>query len=126
MKAFYGKQKVMNKAGISQSIVKQWLEELGCIVAEVSHPNANGVDITAIKNGKSFTFEVKTAIYTARQWRVNKTNTSGKKCDYIAIVLPDNHVLFDSMKNHLILCSKNGNRNLTDIVNLHKWMAKRV
>ena len=126
--SFYGKEKIkekyLNKASKSQKIVRAWLETVGAIVAEVNHPSTNGIDLTAIKNNKSYTFEVKTAIFSARTWKINPVNTSGKKCDFIAIVLPDNHVIFEPMQNHLLQCNNNGIRTITNSVNFHNWLTE--
>lgn len=69
--------------------------------------------------GSRFTIEVKTASERrgrTDQWRVGSLGKSGFKSEYIAIVLPKGNFIIETMKNHLKFCSKDGGRNVSEMV----------
>lgn len=112
------------KARISQAVVIDFLKNNNFEVAEVSHPNANGIDIVAIKNGRSFSFEVKSVIKTTRMWRINKlTNT---KSDYIAVVMPSGRIWFETTEDWQKCCNDSGSRSITKLVNLDLKLLKEA
>lgn len=111
--AFYG------KAQQSQSIVRKLLEESGFTVAEVGSVTTNGVDLVAIKNGRHYSIEVKSACKTKRAWIIKKVTAP---CDFVAIVMPTQDVHFDRIADHEKLTSKNGNRMITQLVHLYQLL----
>lgn len=130
MLAFHSDQKVkdkyvqrLSKAANSVLIVKGWLELKGFNVSTPKHPNSNGIDLTAMKNGETLTFEVKSVIYDGTSWRVNRC--SNTDATYITFVLPSGNVHIDTMSDHLRLCAIDGSRRLTKLVKLDSIMADK-
>lgn len=113
--AFHGDPKLkedlvanrVSKATRSLMIVRDYLVRHGFTVAKLNHPNANGVDIAV----------------TGRAWRVSKFHNV---TDYVAIVMPDSSVHFDTFQDHAALCSKDGSRRITGLVNLYAMMATEL
>jgi len=102
----------------SEKIVATYLHENGFVVAVSNSENSNGIDVVAIKDAKYFTVEVKTACKASKSLNVKPIGKSGKVCDYIAIVTPNGNVIFNTMEEHLKLCSKKGTRGVTKLVRL--------
>lgn len=111
----------LSKARNSQTRVVNFLKRNGFVVAEVNHPYANGMDIHAIKNGKGFSIEVKTVVYTSRSCRISPLHP---KCEYIAIVLPNGVIHFESTKDWNALTDKNGYRRITTLCNLLQLLSE--
>jgi hypothetical protein len=98
--------------------VAGYFEKNGWNVACSESESQNGYDLVCIKDNKYITVEVKKAFFSCRSWRVTPVSRKSRNSRYIAIVLPDGFIHIESMKDHMALCSKNGNRCVTDICNL--------
>lgn len=120
MKAYLDNPK-LHRAITSVAIVRTHLIDLGFEVTTPNHPNANGVDLTVMKDGHAFTVEVKSASRTTRSWRVPKCHTIS---DYIAIVMPNTSVRLEVMSDHLRLCGSDGSRHITRLVKLIELLEK--
>lgn len=106
----------LNKA---EKTVRKALKMKGFSLDNQRDEKHNGIDIVAIKDGVALLIEVKKAKRHNRAWQVDPvSNKQQVTCNTIAIVLPDNEVLFEPMSQHIKLCSKNGVRYLTEVVNL--------
>jgi len=107
----------IDKANLSQRRVVEFLKDHNFILSEVKSPTTNGIDIVAIKDSKNISVEVKSVIRSSRSWKVRKPNI---KSDYIAVVMPSGTIHFESMSDWLSLCSKDGSRSITKLVNLYE------
>lgn len=106
-----------NKA---ETKVRQILYNRGFALDDQKDERHSGVDIVAMKNGKVFLIEVKKANYHNRAWQVDAVSKKQREvCDTIAIVTPKG-IFIQPMKEHLKLCTKNGMRYVTEMVNLIK------
>lgn len=103
------------KAGYSNTIAET-LNKRGWSCFDIKSDNANGPDITIAKNGRSFRAEIKKACKSSRAWKTTPVGPSGKKCELIIIVLPNEEILIQPMSEHLRLCSKGGWRFITELV----------
>jgi hypothetical protein len=75
--------------------------------------NANGPDLTAIKNNRAYTIEIKRARVTKRgSIQVPPVEKNRIHDDMIAIVLPNERVLLGSMEDHMNLCTPKGYRTI--------------
>lgn len=88
----------------------------GWKVFDIKHDHANGIDLTISKNERTYRVEIKRAFKTARAWRINKVGKSGINCELLIIILPNEDIIIQPMKEHLILCTKSGNRHITELV----------
>lgn len=114
MKAFLGT--VITK----EEMVREFLINRGFQVSRSSSSeNANGIDITAIKDGRAFLIEVKAVVRSTRSMVVKRILKSGLMCNFIAIVTPKNNIIFQPMSEHLKLCNKSGSRSVTDLVRIY-------
>lgn len=111
----------MNKAIYSQNLVCDYLKSKGFVISEVNKPTSNGLDVVAIKNGKSLLIEVKSAIYSSRCWKIKKVHP---KADYVAIVLPSDEIYFESADMWSRLSDSIGNQTVTQIVNLYNLLKE--
>lgn len=119
MKAFNNdlRPSPIQKAIASQLSVKNFLEARGFQVLNLRHPNANGIDLTAVKDGEQFTFEIKSLIYDGTSWRVNRC--SNKQAKFIAVVMPSGGVHLELLSDHLRLCAVDGSRRFTGLIDLY-------
>jgi HJR/Mrr/RecB family endonuclease len=103
----------------SESLVRKRLKSKGFQLSTQRDEKTSGVDIIAMKDGKAFLIEVKKAKLHNRAWQVDPVSKKQSVvCDTVAIVLPCKTVVFEPMSQHLKLCSKNGVRYITELVNL--------
>lgn len=88
------------------------LQRLGYTVGPPLHVCAKGSDLIFARPGKrALTCEVKLVMHNKRAWRVNRVTR--KKDDFIALVFPSGHVVFEKMGDHLRNCNRSGDRYLT-------------
>lgn len=88
------------------------LQRMGYSVAPPEHACKHGPDLVAwIGSKKEFHVEVKLARWNKGAWMINRVT---RKMDHvIAIVFPSGRVCFESMKDHLKLCNKSGDRYIS-------------
>jgi hypothetical protein len=97
---------------IDELTVKQ-IKLFGFTPLKRKHRNANGPDITAIKDHSAYTFEVKVARVTKRgSLQVPPVEHNRRNDDFILIVLPKGQVIIESMADHLSRCTSKGYRTL--------------
>lgn len=101
------------------SKVASKLISIGWQVFDINKDTANGPDLTIAKNGKSFRVEIKKACKSTRSYITTPVGKSGKQCDLIIILLPNDELLIQPMEDHLRLCSKNGSRGITKLVEVN-------
>ena len=107
----------MKKLVKVEEIAAKQIKKLGFKIMSVGSPNANGPDIYASKNGKPFSFEVKSLKKTARNsYQTNPVEKNRINDNFIAVVFPSGYVLIEPMKAHLNSCTKMGYRTLTELV----------
>jgi Holliday junction resolvase-like predicted endonuclease len=107
------------KKNKAEKLVRQQLTQAGFSLDKQRDERHNGIDIVAMKDGKVLLIEVKKAKRHNRAWQVDPVSEKQKTtCNTIAIVLPDDTVLYEPMSQHIKLCAKNGMRYLTEMVNL--------
>lgn len=97
----------------AEKIAQRRFEDLGFSVKRV---NVIGPDLTCRIGGLEYTVEVKRATHGSRSWKVAQVRPKRKCDDLVAIVLPNEYVYIDSMKNHLESCSRGGTRTVSSIV----------
>ena len=102
----------------TNEIVANTLKTQGWLVFDLKDDSANGCDLTIAKNGRTFRIEVKSVICSKKGRTIKPVQKSGLKCDAIAILMPNGHVVLQPMDEHLALCSKLGTRSLTTLVRL--------
>lgn len=95
---------------------RRFIQDLGYTVQIPNHVCLPGADLCVMmRDRKAAAIEVKLAMWNvgskAGAWRVNRVTR--KKDQFIAIVFPSGHVHLDSMRDHLKLCNKSGDRYLT-------------
>ena len=96
------------------SLVEMFLRKLGYFALEKPEPNANGVDLTAIGKRKSLRVEIKRLrILSNGSWQVGPVETNQRTCDAVAIILPNNEVIIESMDTYLSTCSEAGYKTYT-------------
>lgn len=98
-------------------IARNFFKRLGFQTSTSRNPSANGTDLHIRKNNKYFSVEVKSAFYSSRSWRVNKTLRVHD--DYIAIVFPNGEIHIESMKDHLMKCNSVGNRAVSNLAAIY-------
>ena len=103
-----------------ETIVRKFLQQQGFQLDQQRDERSNGVDIVAMKDGKTLLIEVKNALRHSRAWQVDKVSKAQQiTCNTIAIVTPMG-IILEPMSQHLRLCSKAGSRYITELVNLLK------
>lgn len=95
------------------------LKKNGWLCFDINKDNANGPDLTIAKNGRSFRVEIKKACKSTRSYKVTPVGKSGKSCDVIIIILPNKKLIIQPMEDHMALCSKNGHRFITKLVEIN-------
>jgi hypothetical protein len=85
---------------------------------DVERTVMHGPDLICKLGPWTYTVEVKgpTKCKRSNSWRVALVRPNRVGDDLMAMVLPNGYVYIDSMKNHLSLCDKKGNRTITSIV----------
>lgn len=101
------------------SRVANILKSKGWLVFDINKDTSNGPDLTIARNGKSFRVEIKKACKSTRSWKTTPVGKSGKACDLVIIILPNNELIIQPMIEHLKLCSKNGVRFITELVEVN-------
>lgn len=101
------------KGYLAEITAKLHFEKLGYHVTQSAQ---FGPDLIIEKEGIVATVEVKSSVFTRTSWCVHLVKKKRLSDDYIAIVLPNNEVHVDSMKEHLKLCSGCGKRTITNLV----------
>lgn len=105
------------KAEKSVNHAVNFFKKLGFSVLPRKHICANGPDLVIIKKAECFRVEVKTVVYSTRQWKVKKNHRP--QDDYIAIVFPNGLVHIDTMKDHVKKSHNNGDRSVTDLAKIY-------
>ena len=110
------------KKNRAESVVRKVLRENGFTLSKQRDQTNEGVDIVAMKEGEVLLIEVKKASRHNRAWQVDAVSKKqAVVSDTIAIVTP-HAIIFQPMKEHLKLCTKNGMRYVTELVNMTKLM----
>ena len=110
------------KRNRAENKVRKVLLENGFTLSRQRDERNEGVDIVAMKDGQVLLIEVKKANRHNRAWQVDAVSKKQSiVSNTIAIVTP-NGVFFQPMKEHLKLCTKNGMRYVTELVNMVKLM----
>lgn len=99
--------------------VSNILMKRGWLCFDINEDNANGPDLTIAKNGKSYRVEIKLACKSTRSFRTTPVGKSGKNCDLVIIILPNKEIIIQPMLEHLKLCSKDGGRFITQLVEVN-------
>ena len=108
------------KRNKAENVVRNILKLKGFALDEQRDERHNGIDIVALKDGKALLIEVKKAKRHNRAWQIDPVSLKQQvTCNTIAIVMPNKQVLFEPMSQHIKLCSKNGLRYLTELINLN-------
>ena len=104
-----------NKLGFQSEIkVKQYFEKLGF---KVTQTTCHGPDLILEKNGLTITCEVKTACLShSNCWFVTPVYPKRTNDELIAIVLPNDRIHIEKMRDHLEFCSKSGRRSITTLI----------
>jgi hypothetical protein len=103
----------------SEYTVREYLQNKGWTVSN-HHINQNGFDLLAVRDGKFIVIEVKEALLVNdKYWRVRTITEKAKQSDIIAIVMPNKYIHFDSMTHHLNCINSDGDRYITDMVNMY-------
>lgn len=110
------------KKNKAESAVRKLLKALGFIVNKQKDQTYEGVDIVAMKNGEVILIEVKKAYQHNRAWQVDAVSKKQKIVSNIVAIVTPNGVIFQPMKEHLKLCTKNGMRYVTETVNMLKLL----
>lgn len=113
------KQNYLTNKQVGALMVKR-----GWQVFDLKNDSANGPDMTIARGGKTYRGEVKNAMRGQRCWKVKPVGKSGQQCEIIIIVLPDHNLIIQPMAEHLSLCSKNGDRFITMLVEINAQEAK--
>jgi HJR/Mrr/RecB family endonuclease len=110
------------KRNKAENKVRRALRSMGFVLSKQRDQTHEGIDIVAMKGGEVLLIEVKKATRHNRAWQVD---TVSKKqaivSTTIAIVTPHG-IVFQPMKEHLKLCTKNGMRYITELVGMYKLM----
>lgn len=110
------------KKNYAESRVRKILKEMGFTLSKQRDQTHEGVDIVAMKGGEVLLIEVKKANRHNRAWQVDAVSKKqAVVSNTIAIVTPT-HVVFQPMREHLKLCTKNGMRYVTELVRMCKHM----
>jgi len=110
------------KRNKAENKVRRLLKSMGFTLSNQRDQTHGGVDIVAMKGGEVLLIEVKKAIRHNRAWQVDAVSKKQSiVSNTIAIVTPT-HVVFQPMKEHLKLCTKNGMRYITELVGICKLM----
>lgn len=110
------------KKNRAESKVRKILKENGFTLSTQRDQTHEGVDIVAMKGGEVLLIEVKKANRHNRAWQVDAVSKKqAVVSNTIAIVTPHG-VVFQPMKEHLKLCTKNGMRYVTELVGMIRLM----
>ena len=98
---------------------ENWFKKRGYTIASNNNDTSNGIDLLAVKDNKYFTVEIKKACKSTRCYRTTPLQKSGKASDYVAIITPKNTIIFQTVREHDMLCSKSGYRDVTKLVRIY-------
>lgn len=106
---------ISKKAVGAELRVKKIFEDMGF---KVDHTNGQGPDLIIHMPYGEITVEVKSVTVSKidNSAMVSKVQKNRLKDDYVAIVLPNNKVMIQPMKEHLSQCSKSGDRHIRRFV----------
>ena len=110
------------KKNKAESSVRKALKALGFTVNKQKDQTYEGVDIVAMKNGEVLLIEVKKAYKHNRAWQVDAVSEKQRIVSNTVAIVTPNGILFQPMKEHLKLCTKNGMRYVTESVNMLKLL----
>jgi hypothetical protein len=98
----------------------EFFKKHGCIVLKVNKKNSSGPDLNIIKNDSAYRVEVKKLHYMKKSncYYTDAVTDKRKNDDYVIVVTNQNVISFDSMENHLKLCSLTGIRVFTNEVQI--------
>lgn len=110
------------KKNWAETKVRKVLRENGFTLSKQRDQTHEGVDIVAMKQGEVLLIEVKKAKLHNRAWQVDAVSKKQSiVSNTVAIVTPTS-VVFQPMKEHLKLCTKNGMRYVTELVGMCKLL----
>lgn len=91
---------------------RRFFQSAGYAVPVPNHVCAHGPDLCIMmRDRKAVAVEVKLVMWNKNAWRVNRVTR--KTDQFIAMVFPSGRVQVESLKDHLKLCNKSGDRYLT-------------
>ena len=102
-------------------LAKKYFEDKGYSVRTSLKEGRKGVDIYVITDDNIFSVEVKQALMNKRKdhtgcWFVPPVSQERIHDDLIAIVLPNQEIIIEQMKDHLAACSKNGEKYIITLI----------
>jgi predicted RecB family endonuclease len=106
----------------SESKVRKVLKDNGFTLSKQKEQTHEGVDIVAMKGGEVLLVEVKKATLHNRAWQVDAVSKKQAVVSNTVAIVTPHGVVFQPMKEHLKLCTKNGMRYVTELVNMIKLM----
>lgn len=110
------------KKNLAENKVRKVLRANGFTLSKQRDQTHEGVDIVAMKEGEVLLIEVKRAKLHNRAWQVDAVSKKQAiVSNTVAIVTPTS-VVFQPMKEHLKLCTKNGMRYVTELVGICKLL----
>ena len=115
----------MTKMNKAEKQVYDDLCSRGFVVSRQHAGSANGVDLVAMKEGSAVSIEVKSVVIGARAKTVRPVLSSGRKCNWIAIVLGSD-IIYQPMSEHLKLCSQSGSRGVTELIKLRQMIIAEI
>jgi len=110
------------KKNKSESKVRKVLRENGFTLSKQKEQTHEGVDIVAMKGGEVLLIEVKKATLHNRAWQVDAVSKKQAVVSNTVAIVTPHGIVFQPMKEHLKLCTKNGMRYVTELVNMIKLM----
>jgi predicted RecB family endonuclease len=110
------------KKNKSESKVRKALRENGFTLSKQKEQTHEGVDIVAMKGGEVLLIEVKKATLHNRAWQVDAVSKKQAVVSNTVAIVTPHGIVFQPMKEHLKLCTKNGMRYVTELVNMIKLM----
>lgn len=103
----------MNIDDLTVKEVKKSFSKLGYKITYFGKKNANGPDIFVVKNGIPKSVELKKSRTTKRNSiQIPPVEKARKNDDLVCIILGDNYVLIEPMRDHLSKCTAKGYRTI--------------
>lgn len=101
----------------SVDIASKYFRDHGfSVFGDEKKSNSNGIDLYIEKFGRVYSVEVKSVCRGTRAYRV-KPCCNAKRNDYIAMVFKST-VIVQPMSDHLAVCSKDGSRSVTKLIEM--------
>ena len=110
------------KKNKAESKVRKVLRDSGFTLSKQKEQTHEGVDIVAMKGGEVLLIEVKKATLHNRAWQVDAVSKKQAVVSNTVAIVTPHGVVFQPMKEHLKLCTKNGMRYVTELINMIKLM----